>query len=233
MKQWPRAVLFDFDGVIVNSEPLHFRAFQEALAREGIDLAEHEYYHHLIGLDDKDSVGRLFELRGRTLAPGQSDRILADKSERMRQFIHARRVSALPGVEAFVRGVRRHYPLGICSAALRQEIESSLEGIGLRDCFGIITAAEDVSVGKPDPSGYRLTMQRIAESTGQTLSPADCLVIEDSSSVIQRVSEAGFRTLAVCTTHPPEKMMMADWRVGSLDPAEVLKQIPQLRITLD
>src|SRR5207253_2513096 len=83
----------------------------------------------------------------------------------------ARYPSALPGVEEFVRGLWRNYPLAICSGALREEIEAMLEGVNLRDCFRVIVAAEDVTVGKPDPQGYLLTTRLLAEKTKAALTP--------------------------------------------------------------
>src|SRR3712207_8149853 len=80
MSAWPRAVLFDFDGVVVNSEPLHFQAFREVLAKEGVDLTEEEYYRDLIGFDDKGAIRFLFERRGLPLAPRTFLALMADKS---------------------------------------------------------------------------------------------------------------------------------------------------------
>src|SRR5436190_2876802 len=132
MSSWPLAVLFDFDGVIVNSEPLHFFAFQDVLKAEHIELTEEQYYRDLIGFDDKGAFKDIFELNGRTLDPKTFLRVMTRKSEVMMQQIHSRKYSALPGVEEFVRGLWRRCPLGICSGGLREEVEIMLEGVGLR-----------------------------------------------------------------------------------------------------
>src|SRR5947209_6222501 len=180
MSQWPRAVLFDFDGVIVNSEPLHFRAFHEVLAEEHIELPEEEYYRELIGFDDKGAFRHIFEKHQRALDPKTFLRVLTRKSESMMELIHARKYHALPGVEEFVRALWRTHPLAICSGALREEIEAMLEGVNLRDCFRVIVAAEDVTVGKPDPMGYLLTAELLAQQLKTPLAPADCLIVEDA-----------------------------------------------------
>jgi beta-phosphoglucomutase len=232
MTDWPRAVLFDFDGVIVNSEPLHFLAFNETLKHEGIELSERDYYEQLLGFDDKGAIKHLFGLRNLRLAPGQFLRILTHKGEVMRRLIEQRRFEALPGVEQFVRALWRHYPLAICSGALREEIETMLEGISLRDCFRVIVAAEDVTVGKPDPSGYLMTMQQVADLTRQTLRPQDCLIVEDAPTVVARAREAGFKTLAVANSYPMEKLAGADYRVKALRVEEVVEQVPGLRMTI-
>ena len=232
MSPWPRAVIFDFDGVIVNSEPLHFRAFQEVLAAEHIELTEEEYYRELIGFDDKGAIKHIFAKHERPLEPKTFLRVMTRKSETMMELIRSRHYHALPGVEEFVRGLWRNYPLAICSGALREEIEAMLEGISLRDCFSVITAAEDVEKGKPDPSGYLLTAKLIGEKhrLKESLQPGDCLIVEDAPTVVHSVKQVGFPALAVTTSYPAEKLGEADWVVQSLRPEEVRKRIPKLKI---
>jgi HAD superfamily hydrolase (TIGR01509 family) len=232
MSNWPAAVLFDFDGVIVNSEPLHFDAFRQTLAKEHIDLSEEEYYNDLIGFDDKGAFNHLFKKHGRELDPKTFLRVMTTKSEAMMEVIHQRRYEALPGVEELVRGLWRNYPLAICSGALREEIEAMLEGVHLRDCFPTIVAAEDVTIGKPDPQGYLLAMKLLHERTGKKLEAKDCLIVEDAPTVIRSVRAAGFQVLAVATSYPPEQLADANYIVRRLDPAEVLKKIPQLKTTI-
>lgn len=227
---WPRAVLFDFDGVIVNSEPLHFLAFTYTLAEHDITLSEMEYYEELIGFDDRGAFKYVFNKHRRTLDPRTLLACLTRKSRLMMDLIEQRKFSALPGVEEFVRGLWRHYPLAICSGALREEIETMLIGINLRDCFSVITSAEDVTVGKPDPMGYLQTVKQLAEKHKKNIKPADCLIVEDAPSVITTTRAAGFQTLAVATSYPPEKLKHANWVVKSLDPDEVKVKIPKLKL---
>lgn len=233
MSEWPRAVLFDFDGVIVNSEPLHFHAFHEVLREENIELTEAEYYAELLGFDDRGGFKYIFEKRGVPLPPATFLRVMTRKSQVMRRLIEQRKFSALPGVPLFIRGLWRHYPLAICSGALREEIETMLEGINLRDCFRVIVAAEDVTVGKPDPSGYLQTVRLISEQTGKRLTPADCLIVEDSPKVVSSVRQAGFKVLAVTTSDSADKLPDANWVVPSLDPEVVRKQLPSLKMMID
>ena len=230
MSRWPHAVLFDFDGVLCNSEPLHFFAFQEVLAAEKIELTEAEYYSEMVGFDDRGAFKHLFALKGRELDPRTFLRVMTRKKELMMRQIHSRKYEPLPFVEEFVRGVWRHYPLAVCSGALRDEIESMLDGIALRDCFSFVVAAEDVSVGKPDPQGYLMTMNMVSERIGSGLAPADCLIIEDSAQVARSVRTVGFPVLGVATSHPPEKFADANWVVRSLDPDEVQKVLPGIRM---
>src|SRR5688572_29333840 len=208
MPTWPRAVLFDFDGVIVNSEPLHFFALSDVLKSEHIELTEDEYYRDLIGFDDRGALRHVFQKRNLPLEPRILLSLMARKSRVMMDFIRRRQFQALPGVEEFVRTLWRRCPLAICSGGLREEIEAMLEGIALRDCFSVIVAAEDVEVGKPDPSGYLLAAQLLSDKQKlpRPLKPADCLVVEDAPTVIRSVRSAGFPTLAVANSYPEARL---------------------------
>ena len=227
---WPGAVLFDFDGVIVNSEPLHFWAFHEILRAEGIELTEEEYYRELIGFDDKGAFKHIFQKHGKELDPKTFLRVMTLKSEKMMELIQARKYHALPGVEEFIRALWWRYPLAICSGALREEIEAMLEGISLRDCFKVIVAAEDVTVGKPDPSGYILCAQQLSAKVKKELRPADCLIVEDAPTVIKSVRGVGFPVLAVATSYPVEKLAEANYVVKDLKPGTVTAAIPELKL---
>ncbi len=229
---WPRAVLFDFDGVIVNSEPIHCRAFQEVLAREGIRLSDDEYYAELIGFDDKGAFRHILGLHNREVTSDEFARLLKTKADTVRDLIARKQFGPLPGVDRFVRGLVKHYPLGICSGALRHEIELMLDGVGLRDCFRVIVAAEDVTIGKPDPMGYLLTAKLLSEKIAArpSIVPEDCLVVEDAPTVARSVKQVGFKVLAVATSYPLNELSVADWAVPSLDPEVVRARIPELKV---
>ncbi len=226
----PAAILFDFDGVVVDSEPLHLRGFQAVLAGEGITLTDDQYYAELIGFDDRGAFEHIFELHGRTLDPATARRLGATKAAAIQSMIDRGDFTALPGVDDLVRGLAKHYPLAICSGALRAEIEPMLDGIGLRSYFPVIVSAEDVAVGKPDPAGYLLTTRRLGDHAGVDLRPGDCLVIEDAPTVIRRARAAGFRTLGVATSHPIADLSGADHAVRRLTPAEVRAVLPELKV---
>jgi len=231
MPAWPAAVLFDFDGVIVNSEPLHFHAFHEVLLEEKIEITEAEYYRELIGFDDKGAFKHVFKSHGRELDPKTFLRVMTLKSEKMMDLIRARKYHTLPGVDEFVRGLWWHYPLAICSGALREEIEAMLEGVALRECFKVIVAAEDVTVGKPDPQGYMLCMAQLGQKIKKTLRPEQCLVVEDAPTVIRSVNAVGFKTLAVATSYPVEKLQEATYVVKDLKVPTVQSAFPELKLT--
>jgi len=228
-----QAVLFDFDGVIVNSEPLHFQAFAKTLEQHGILLTELEYYAELLGFDDKGAFKYIFAKNKKPLGPRTFLDVMTRKSKLMMRMIESKQFSPLPGVEEFVRGLWRNYPLAICSGALREEIEAMFIGINLRDCFSVITSAEDVPVGKPDPMGYQLTVKLLGEKSKRRLDAANCLVVEDAPSVVQSVRKVGFPVLAVTTSYPAEKLADANWVVPSLEPQIVSEKLPQLKLGMD
>jgi HAD superfamily hydrolase (TIGR01509 family) len=233
MKHSPAAILFDFDGVIVNSEPLHFQAFYHILKSERIQLTEAEYWNEMIGFDDRGAFRYIFQKHGRVADPPTLLRIMTAKSQVMMDLIQKNKYHALPGVEEFVRGVWRHYPLAICTGALREEVEVMLEGVSLRDCFSVIVAAEDVTVGKPDPQGYLLAAKLLSEKIKKHLHPEDCLIIEDAPSVCQHARQAGFKTLGVATSTTLERLAAsADHAIPSLHPDQVLKVLPNLEMTV-
>ena len=235
MSDFPRAVLFDFDGVIVNSEPVHLRAFQRAAAIESIHLSDDEYYRELIGYDDPGAWRKLFDLRRKPLDDATLRRVMERKFALMRDLLASNEVPPLPGVVDLVRALRRRgIAMGICSGAIRHEIETMLAGVRLAEFFDVITAAEDVPIGKPDPSGYLLTARRLSEKIGRALAPPDCLVIEDAPSVARGVRSVGFRALLVATSYPIERLRDAgDWSVQTLRAGELTPAVPELRHLFD
>jgi beta-phosphoglucomutase len=226
---WPAAVLFDFDGVIVNSEPVHLRAFQQAAASVGITLTVEQYYRELIGFDDAGAWRRVFELHRRSLDPSELERAMRTKFELMQQLLERKEVQPFEGVIEIVGALhRRRCPLAIYSAAIRPEVMAMLRGVGLDRFFPIVTTAEDVAVGKPDPSGYLLTLRCVSEMIARPLRPEQALVIEDAPAVVHTAKQVGFKTLGVATSYPLVAMQHADWAVESLRRDELRAKAPAL-----
>lgn len=213
---FPRAVLFDFDGVIVNSEPIHCAATIEVMSRLGMPLTEETYYKELIGFDDRGGFGHLFKLNGHVMDELTAQQVIAAKNEIVLRMIRERGIVALPGAVDLIRRLANDRVLAICSGALRNEIETMLDAIGLRVHFPVIVAGGEVAVGKPDPAGYLLTVKLLNERFGQNLLPADCLVIEDSPKVSAGARGVGFRVLGVLTSHGAEKWFSYDHLASSL-----------------
>jgi len=202
-----KAILFDFDGVLADTEPLHFRMFQQVLQEEGIPLSENEYYQKYVGFDDRDCFHAILAEHGRSIAPETIRRLVARKAVMMLDHLKAAPV-VYPGIVEFVKSSASRYRLAVVSGALRQEIELILQTAGMRTDFEHITAAEDVRNGKPDPEGY-LHALRSLNRNAPVLAP-ECLVIEDTLFGIQAAHAAGMRCLAVSTTIPADQLASAD-----------------------
>lgn len=230
MSAVPEAILFDFDGVLVHSEPLHCHAFQTVAQDAGLKLTEDQYYDELLGHDDRGAFRRLLELNGKTATPKALLQLAARKRLVAERLIYRRQYEPLPGVEATVRGLWRHYPLAICSGALASEIELMLDAIRLRDCFRVIISAEDVTVGKPDPECYLRGVEMLARQYHRPLSPANCMVFEDAPRVIDRLKPLGFTCVGLSGHIAAERFTGADVVITSLQTAEVHARLPQLKM---
>jgi beta-phosphoglucomutase len=206
-----RAVLFDFDGVIADAEPVHMRAFQEALQEVGLSLSKEEYYDRYLALDDKTFFATLFKDRGQRLDKALAKKLLNNKSRYYDEFIREN-IVIFPGVQDFVKNLHKKYALAIGSGALRHEIEFILEYAGIREEFTVITSAEDVINCKPDPEVFIKALEGINASltSHARIYPQDCLVVEDSIHGIKAAHSAGMKCLAVANSYPAGKLSEAD-----------------------
>jgi beta-phosphoglucomutase len=213
----PRAVVFDFDGVIANSEPLHFRGFRDVLASEGIDLQEPDYYARYLGYDDVGAFRAIAADANRQWGEEVVARLVRNKAERMKEL--ERGVSVLfPGAREAIERLAGICPIAIASGALRAEIVGILERESLAAHFTAVVAAEDTPASKPAPDPYRLAVTRLAAASAPALVPADCVAIEDSVWGLQSARAAGLRTIAITHTYPAEALAAdADLVVDHLD----------------
>jgi len=194
-----QALIFDFDGVIANTEPLHFAGLRQTLREIGIELSEREYYADYLGYDDRGCFIAALTANHRPTDPAGIAQLMKRKAVAYLESVKHHQV-IFPGIPEFVRSASRDYPLAIASGALRHEIEYILEEAGLRKEFVHITSAEDVTKGKPDPEPFLLTWKALqGRATGLTTS--SCLVIEDSLPGIHGAKAAGMKVLAVTNTH--------------------------------
>lgn len=194
-----KALIFDFDGIIANTEPLHFAGLRQTLIEIGIDLTEDEYYADYLGYDDRGCFIAALTANRRPLDPDTITRLMKRKAVAYLESVKHHQV-IFPGIPEFVRKAASAYPLAIASGALRHEIEYILEDAGLRKEFLHITSAEDVTRGKPDPQPFLHALNALQQrDTGLTASA--CLVIEDSLPGIRSAKSAGMKVLAVTNTH--------------------------------
>ncbi len=213
-----RAVIFDFNGIIVDDEPIHFKLFQRVLGEEGIALAEEDYYARYLGFDDRGAFMAGFRENGRSLSAQKLQELIERKADYYQEAIR-NQVTVFPGVKNLVADLAQTLPLAVASGALRHEIETILRTVGLLDHFRAIIAAEDVTQGKPEPEVYLKALAALNAhgENGKPIEAADCVVIEDSKEGIRGALRAGMKCLAVTNSHPPELLSEATAIVKSLE----------------
>ncbi len=197
-----RGVIFDFDGVLVDSEPLHLRAFQEVLATYGFTLTAEEYFSRYIVYSDREVLERLLP-GGEVLGAA-----LAAKEQRYQALVEA-------GVPVFPDGLAllartAGWRVGLATGSLRGEVVRVLRSLGIHERFDTIVTREDCGMGKPDPEPFL----RAAE--GLDLFPRRCVVIEDTPGGIQAAKAAGMACVAVTHSCLRESLLGADLVVDDL-----------------
>lgn len=205
-----RAVVFDFDGVLANSEPLHLQAYQEVLSEIGIALGRDEYYASYLGFDDVGAFMAVGRAHGRDWTPRDVAALIERKTVVFDQLIASSSV-LYPQAAGCIERLAAAYPLGIASGALRHEIEAILRQARLDGHFKFIVAAGDTPASKPAPDPYR----RAAVLHG--LPASACVAIEDSRWGIESAQGAGLRCVGITTTYPASALTTADAIVHSLD----------------
>jgi len=217
-----RAVIFDFNGIIVNDEPIHFRLFQRVLDEEGIPLTEEDYYARYLGFDDRGAFIAGYRDHHRELNDAKLAELVERKAVYYQEAIR-NHVEIFPGVKDLVTALARTLPLAVASGALRHEIETILSTITLRSHFRAVVSAEDVHTGKPEPEIFlkALAALNVAFDDRNTIAATDCLVIEDSKEGIRGARRAGMKCLAVTNSHPAALLGEASAVVNSLEQVTV------------
>lgn len=212
-----RAVIFDFDGVIADTEPLHFKAFNIVLAKFGIEITTESYYTDYLGFTDYDCFRFVAEKNSLGLDEKMLNDLIQKKCKVFAELVK-NDGGIIEGVCPFLKMLRENnIPLAICSGALLCDIEETLAGAELRQFFETIVAADDVEKGKPHPQGFLLALQRLNELTSQEPIPTDsCIVIEDSRWGLQAARAAEMHTIAVTNSYHADELSMAEKIVSNL-----------------
>lgn len=213
-----KAVLFDFDGVLVNSEPLHYRALRGCLLPEGIDVGEAEYARFYLAYDDWEAIRIALERHGIRYDPERVQALAERKAQLFDELLAT--VPLFPGARELVEALAREVPIAIASGALRSEIERILQPSGLRPLFGAVVGADDVERCKPDPEPYLTAMMRLRPRAPE-LRPQDCVVIEDTMPGIASALAAGMKVVAVAQTYAADRLRAAHLVVDSVAALDV------------
>lgn len=204
-----QAVVFDFDGVLADSEPLHLRAYQALLEPQGIRLDQKTYAERYLGYDDEGALRRIAEDNGLLLGDEEIEMLIIEKGRVFESLVGSRDV-LYPGAAECVRRLSAAWPVGIASGALRADIDLLLRGAALQDLFRFIVAAGDTERTKPAPDPYL----RAAELHG--IPASACVAIEDSHWGLDSARAAGMRTIAITHTYPRNTLGDADLVIDSL-----------------
>jgi len=211
------ALIFDFDGVVVDSEPVHLRAFQRVLRGAGVEMTHDDYYGKYLGFDDHDCLAAAAADDRKRLTEAQIAEMIAAKTQLVQQAFRES-IRALPGAaELIARAAGTGLPLAICSGALREEIELAARTVGVRRHFRAIVTAEDVRRGKPDPEGYSLALERLGRAVERGLDPSRTVVVEDAPAGIRAAKALGMKVLAVTNSYSADQLAEADRVVDSLE----------------
>lgn len=203
------AIIFDFDGVILDSEPLHYEACCYALNPLGITINYSEYMEKYLGLSDKDMFPKLLHNEGFSYSDIEIKHLIQQKAKAYMNIINTR--DPLPLVVDFEQFIfkiaSKVKKIAICSGSSHSEINTVLSKVRqgkLYAYFDTIVTTEDVQRGKPSPEGYLLTAERL------NVVPGDCLVIEDTLHGVKAAKAAGMQVIGLMTTYDRHQFLTAD-----------------------
>jgi len=199
------AVIFDFDGIIVDSERLHWAAFNKVLEPLDRKISWAEYIKTFIGFDDRDTFRHAFPSLGKT----EILKLIEKKAAAFQELLESDGAAALPGAVELIKHLSGNIPLAICSGALREDILPILGKLGIKNAFDIIVTADDTHISKPDPAPYKLAMKKLGVTSG--------LAIEDTPAGIASAKGAGLKVLSVTNSYPADELTQADAVIASLE----------------
>lgn len=201
-----KAVLFDMDGVIIDSEPLHEAAFRATFDARGRQLTGDHYKQYFLGKTDRDGLELYFKFMNEQVDVAK----LADEKALMYLQLASDQITAYPGVVPLIKSLSAQVPLALVTGSLSIEAETALAALGIRHCFTTIVSAEDVAAGKPNPEGYLKAARLLG------VAAKDCVVVEDSASGAMAAKAAGADCIAVTNTHTEDEPKEATTVVGHL-----------------
>lgn len=229
-----KAILFDFNGVIINDESIHEQLIKDILLEENLTLKKGEYQQVCFGSSDRSCLRDLLSRRGRIVSEEYLTQLLHRKAEAyVRELDKIEKLPLYPGLDDLIFQVRSrssasienppHLKLGLVSDAVRKEIESVLNRAKLAEYFQVIIAGDDVNSGKPQPDGYLLAVERLNQKYPElNLQPTECLVIEDTPAGIAAAKRAGMQVVGVANTYPFHMLQRCcNWTVDYLTDLEL------------
>ena len=215
-----RAVIFDFNGILADDDPIHMQALRRVVEEEGLTFTEDEYMEHFLPLNDHDCFQTLWQKHDRVLSGDQLKALIDRKSTYYFSAIEEKNV-LFDGAAKAIQAAASRGPVAIASGASIGEIRHILSAAGLLECFTTIVAAEDVRRGKPDPEPFQLAFERLKQKYAN-LSPGECVAVEDSLGGIRSAHAAGIACLGVAHSYPKGRLAEAkpQWMIDSISDFE-------------
>jgi beta-phosphoglucomutase len=212
-----RAVIFDFDGVITDSEIMHLRACNQVLAEYKVQIAKKDYYTNYLGLSEFDFFKAISD-NGLVALNSEKIRQLISRKSKIFEKLAKSQGTIIDGVPEFLKMLKENnIPMSICSGAILSEIELILDKAQLRSFFEDIVSAEQVTIGKPDPQGFVLTLKKLNEKNRSLIHSNQCVVIEDSHWGLEAANAAGMHSVAITNSYAAEQLSMAEKTVTHLN----------------
>jgi HAD superfamily hydrolase (TIGR01509 family) len=226
-----KAVIFDFNGVIIKDEPIHEQLTEQLLIEENLTLKPGEYRKVCLGRSDRTCLQDLLATRGRVVSETYLTQLLKRKAQGyVQQLQNIENLPLYPGLESLLLQIRSHnLKIALVSGAIRQEIDLVLNHSNLAEYFEIVVTGDDITVSKPEPDSYLLVLERLnQEYPGLDFQAQECLVIEDTLAGIQAAKRAGMRVVGVANTYPFHMLQRCcNWTVDYLSELE-LEQIQEV-----
>ena len=201
-----KAVIFDFDGVVVDSEPLHLQAFNQSLESYGVKITEKKYYTDYAGYTDVEcflAISRDFDM-------GLKGDEVVELARRKTEFFDKladQNTAIIDGVAEFIDMLKEnHIRMAVCSGAILSDIELMLKGTSLINSFETIVTADDVEKGKPEPEGFLLALKQLNEMADGAILPGECVVVEDSRWGLAAAGAAGMKKIGVTNTYSVKEL---------------------------
>jgi HAD superfamily hydrolase (TIGR01509 family) len=215
-----KAVLFDFNGVIINDEAIHQELINEIILNENLRPEESEYREICLGRSDRACLKNILSRRGRFVSEEYLDKLIATKTQAYQQKLaELETLPIYPEVPNFLSQLKhRGLIIGLVTGALQAEVELVLKRGEIESYFSVIVAGDSVSKSKPEPDGYLLAVELINQNNPHlNLQPSECLVIEDTYAGIEAAKKAGMQVVGVANTHPFHMLQRkANWTVDYL-----------------
>jgi HAD superfamily hydrolase (TIGR01509 family) len=216
-----KAILFDFNGVVINDEAIHREITNDLIVGENLrPISTVEYYQFCLGKSDRVCLRELLSYRGRTMTEDYLTRLIQKKAQLYRAKIETLDILPLyPGIRKLLDQIQLYrLAIGLVTGAIRSEVINILEKAELQTYFSVIVAGDDIATSKPQPDGYLFALEQLnrSDSTLQ-LEPSQCLAIEDTPVGIQVAKQAGMSVVGVAHTYPYHFMQrQANWAIDHL-----------------